>query len=399
MRKFARQFRFGWIAIASLVVLFGSAAYPQVESQERLVLESAERLENTIEDGQVVRRLFGNVQFRQGSALLRCDLAMQYTRDEKTVFRGNVFLQDEEKTLTTHELTYYEREKTYVARGNVVFKNGPTTLFCEELIYDSRSKHAEARTMVRLYNEKEQVQLTSEFGEYFREREYARMTNDPVMVQFDSTGNEETRILGDVMESFDGGKRIKVTGNVRIFHGETRAQCQTAEYLADEKKVVLTDQPMAWQNNDELRGEVIELHLQDRKIREVHVINQAIAFSEGDSVLALDQPNILSGQQIVFYLTDGEVKRIVVEGTATSIYNMIEEGKFKGVNWVQGDRIELFLENQTVKRVRIESKPGTSTGKFLPPGYSLTEADFAGLPGIDEILKKTRKGRKAEEVQ
>ncbi|MDQ7053681.1 MAG: OstA-like protein [candidate division KSB1 bacterium] len=368
MRNIIHQFRFELITIAILVVLFGRTAYPQVESQERLVLESAERLENTTEDGQVVRRLYDNVQFRQGSALLRCDLAMQYTRDLKTVFRGNVFLQDEARTLTANELTYYEHDKTYVALGNVVFKNGPTTLFCEELIYDSRSKHAEARTLVRLYNEKERIQLTSEFAEYFREREYARMTEHPVMVQFDSTGREETRILGDVMESFDGGKRIKVTGNVRIFHDETRAQCQTAEYVADEKKVVLTDQPVAWQNSDELRGEVIELHLQDRKIREVHVINQAIAFSEADSNLVLDQPNVLSGQQIVFYLSDGEVERIVVEGTATSIYNMIEEGEFKGVNWVQGDRIELMVENRTVKRVRIESKP------VHPPASSCRQA-------------------------
>ena len=65
-----------------------------------------------------------------------------------------------------------------------------------------------------------------------------------------------------------------------------------------------------------------------------------------------------------------KVDKVIVEGTATSEYHVIEEGEEKGTVRVQGDKITLFVENQNLKRVIIESEPGSSTGRFLPVGVA-----------------------------
>jgi hypothetical protein len=51
------------------------------------------------------------------------------------------------------------------------------------------------------------------------------------------------------------------------------------------------------------------------------------------------------------------------------VYYVIEEGEDKGTNRVQGDRIMLHLANKELERIVIESDPGISNGKFLPPGH------------------------------
>lgn len=71
-------------------------------------------------------------------------------------------------------------------------------------------------------------------------------------------------------------------------------------------------------------------------------------------------------------LRNEKVEKILVEGTATSVYHVIEEGKEQGKVRVQGDKITLFVDNQILKRVLIESDPGSSTGRYWPAGTKET---------------------------
>ena len=350
--------------------IFATVSRAQNSADEKLVLENAGTLSSQLISGQVVRMLEGNVRFRQGSMTLTCDRAVQYTREQRTVFRNRVRIRDGEKTLTAQQVTYLARDEVYRAEGNVVYRDGPTTLRADQLTYFREDRKVVAHGNVEVVQEDERLVLTAGHGEYFRDEDYIRVTREPVLVQLDSLGRENTRITGRMMESFDGGRRLRITGEVNIFHQETRAQCDLAEYYRDEEKFVLLKNPVAWQENNELRGDTIELYFQNRKVRQVHVLARAIATSPPDSAAGAGQPNVLKGQKIVFYLRNEKVYKIVVEGTATSIYNMIEDGRFQGINWVQGDRITLYVENNTVRRALIESDPGQSTGKFLPPGVA-----------------------------
>lgn len=56
---------------------------------------------------------------------------------------------------------------------------------------------------------------------------------------------------------------IEAIGRVVIEKAEGRAQCQKAVYYEDEKKIVLTGDPVAWQKGTRVTGEKMTMYLAD----------------------------------------------------------------------------------------------------------------------------------------
>ncbi|RMD99777.1 MAG: hypothetical protein D6814_04960, partial [Calditrichaeota bacterium] len=219
-----------WLSALMPGMHMGLAQEQVAAEPDKLVLEHATTLTSMIENGQIVRKLQGEVRFRQGSGRMSCDEAIQYTREGRTLFRGHVRIVDGKKQLQAVQVNYFERYQIYEALDSVVYKSGPTTLFTHKLTYYRNDRKAVAQRNVRVIQSAERLQLTANHAEYFRDRKYIRVTENPVLVQFDSTGQQIMRVTGDLMESFDDGKRVKFTHNVNIWHGQTRAKCEVAEY-------------------------------------------------------------------------------------------------------------------------------------------------------------------------
>jgi len=57
--------------------------------------------------------------------------------------------------------------------------------------------------------------------------------------------------------------QIEAIGRVTIEKAEGRAQCQKAVYYEDEKKIVLTGDPVAWQKGTRVSGEKMTMFLAD----------------------------------------------------------------------------------------------------------------------------------------
>jgi hypothetical protein len=86
---------------------------------------------------------------------------------------------------------------------------------------------------------------------------------------------------------------------------------------------------------------------------------------------------------MTIYFKDNAIDKVIVENQATSWYHLIEEMHYKGLNKVTGDKISLFVSNNELRRIRIESKPGSSNGVFYPvekpiPATELQELNFSG---------------------
>jgi lipopolysaccharide export system protein LptA len=62
---------------------------------------------------------------------------------------------------------------------------------------------------------------------------------------------------------------IEATGRVMIEKDEGRATSQKAVYFADEEKIVLTGEPVAWQKGTRVTGQKITMYLaEDRSVVE-----------------------------------------------------------------------------------------------------------------------------------
>ena len=349
-------------------------AFAQTTEDERLRLLHADVARSLEQNGEVVRQLEGNVQFQQGAMLMACQRAIQYVDAGRTEFIGRVKFDDGDRTLLAERVIYFEKTDVQEAYTNVRLRRGANSLRAEKVIYFRDERRAIAEKNVELYNSERRMRVNGGRAEYDREVEYSRILDEPVLVELDSLGAEVMRIVGDTMEVFEGGKRAKVTGNVRITRNQTRAQCGEAEYFNDDDRLELQVSPVAWHSQEEIRGKLISLFFLDEKLTRAHVAEQANVVSKVDTLANDDRVNTLSGGEITMFFADEKVKQVLVERTATSFYHVIEEGKEKGKNRAQGDRITLHIAEGKIARVLIESRPGKSTGKFVPPNMPMDEA-------------------------
>jgi lipopolysaccharide export system protein LptA len=338
---------------------------------DRLRLLSADVARSLEQNGQVVRQLEGNVKFQQGATRMSCQRAIQYVDAGRTEFIGKVEMDDDDRKLLAERVIYFEKAKIQEAYDNVRLRRGPNSLRAEKVTYFREQRRAIAENRVELYNSDRRIRVNGGRAEYERATEYSRIVDNPVLVELDSLGAEIMRVAGDTMEVFEGGKRAKVKGKVKITRNKTRAECGEAEYFSDDERLELRISPVAWQARDEIRGKLISLFFTDEKLTRAHVAEQANVVSKVDTLANDDRVNTLSGGELTMFFENDQVKRMLVERTATSFYHVIEEGRDKGRNRAQGDRITLHFDEGQIVRVMVESEPGKSTGKFVPPGMPM----------------------------
>lgn len=358
------------LCVFACAFVFTTSAVAQNED-DRLRLLSADVARSLEQNGQVVRQLEGNVKFQQGAMRMSCQRAIQYVDGGRTEFIGKVEMDDDDRKLLAERVIYYEKTKVQEAFDNVRIRRGPNSLRAEKVTYFRESRRAIAETKVELYNSERRIRVNGGHADYDRATEYSRIVDHPVLVELDSLGAEIMRVVGDTMEVFEGGKRAKVKNNVKITRDKTRAECGEAEYFSDDERLELRIKPVAWQAQDEIRGKLISLFFIEEKLIRAHVNEQANVVSKVDTLANDDRVNTLSGGEITMFFENDRVKRMLVERTATSFYHVIEEGKDKGRNRAQGDRITLHFDENKIERVIVESKPGVSTGKFVPPGMPI----------------------------
>ena len=328
------------IHILTLFVLCHSllAQSTDTTTVEKLQLVHADRLQGQNMGQDNIRQLIGNVKFRQGDAILTCNRATQYVEAGRTILYGDVAYVDTTKALYGDKITYYESTQIAYVEGNVKLVDSTKTLYADRLRYYDEEDKAVADGNVQLIDNKENLNLTGAFAEYLQESEYAKVTGRPVLTKHDTTDSSELIIRGAVFEMFDDGDRFKVTDSVHVTRGEIEAFCDTLIYLQEASKITLANLPQVHQGEQYLNGNSVSLLLEETDVVGIEIIGKAIATSRVDSTVYTRVPyDLLTGEDMMVYVTDEVIDSVRIIGRATSYYHVIEEGEEKGLNKALGD--------------------------------------------------------------
>ncbi|MFQ5863666.1 MAG: LptA/OstA family protein [bacterium] len=356
-----KRILFIFVLMAGISALFGR------EESERLRLIHADILKRENIGQQMVQKLEGNVKFQQGKTTIQCDMAIQVLGSDEAALIGHVQIFDENKSLFADTVYFYQKERKQIARGNVRSITELDTTTADRMTYYEVEEKMVSEGRVRIINPKERKILTSGYAEYYRTEEYGKIFEQPILIQYDSVGTEIMRIVGDTMETYNGGERTIVTGDVEITKPGIMARCGQAEYIKADEKMILNDKPEVSQRNQQISGDTLFLYLEESQLIRAEVVGQALAVSDADTLNKGRWVNKLTGHKMDFYFNNQEAEKVLVEKQATSIYHVIEDNEYKGSNEVSGDKIALFLSDGEVVRVLVDSAPDVSMGKYLPP--------------------------------
>ncbi len=330
--------------------------------RERLQLIHADSLVSMVLDQQRILKLTGDVKLVQGKAYITCDMAHWWENDDRTASYGNVSIYDGKRILTADEVHYDGQTRTETAIGRVILESGSRMLKAKKIVYTQETEESNAFENVIISDFIEEVTLRGEQAYYDRKTDYGRVEGKPQLSKVDTSSGEEMIIRGMKMEAWGEEQRVLVLDSVSIDKGDLRAVCERAEYFSKNKTLILKDSPVVWKQDQEMRGDQIDIQLDGTQFRGGIIQGSAQVVST-DSIYQ----DVLKGKIIRIEAVRDTIKQVVVEEQASSVYHIFdEEDNEQGTNTTTGDRIVLDFNEDRLERVIVESQPGQCTGLFTP---------------------------------
>lgn len=254
------------------------------------------------------------------------------------------------------ELGYYNtntREGRLMNRS--VMDNEGRILVADSIWYNGVTGISEAfRNMVYTDTVNKNM-LTGEYGYYEDFTGYAMATDSAMSIDFSQrdslfmhadtfkvfTFNKETDSVFRVMHGYN---------KVRAYRTDLQAVCDSLVYNQKDSCLTLYKDPIVWNLNQQLLGEVIKVYMKDSLIDRAHVINQAFSIEDLHENKMFNQ---VSSKEMFAFFQDGEIYETRAVDNVLVVYYPIDESdsSYVGMVSMETSLMRMFMEKQKLKRI------------------------------------------------
>ncbi len=388
-----RRFLCSWVFFAgTLCVQSGTLC---AQESRLVIIEHADSLIGTVIDGKEAKILSGGVRLRQDETHLACDRAVQYLESGTVVLTGNLVVKEDSLVLRAPRGIFHRNERRTEAFDGVVLNDGTvhlqarygeyllderkaffrtrvsvydslSTVSADSLLYFRDAKRSVAMGNVTVYFKEDHATITGHRVEHRAEEQFTRVTGDPELVQIDRSDPRrvDTLVVRSItMESYrDSLKRLVAIDSVRIVRAELSARAGLATFFSGGDSIHLRSAPVLWYERTQVTGDSVGVFMADRALRLVDVMGDAFALSQADS-LHVGRYDQLSGMRLKMFFANKLLEEISVDGQASSLYHVFDEGKANGVNRMSGDRIVMKFSRGQIAVLNIF---GGVQGQYIP---------------------------------
>ena len=166
--------------------------------------------------------------------------------------------------------------------------------------------------------------------------------------------------------------------NVKLYNTSMQAICDSMYFDRVKNVLELHKKPIVWSQNAELKGEKMQIHLNDSLLEKILITENASAIMEIDSGKYYNQ---LAGKEITAFFKDNALIRSDVNGNARTIFFPEDEEKTDttivikrlGMNRLYASDLRVYLDSGEVRGVTYFDKPD---GVFYPMDQLNKEEQF-----------------------
>lgn len=326
----------------------------------------------------------------------------EYHPDTKqSVFNYNVKLVNPKFTLTSDTLRYntathvadivgpsdivsdanhiYSERGTYnTSTGKAdlydrsVLTNDGKQLTGDTLFYDRQEGIGEAFHNMVMTDTVNKNMMTGDYGFYNEKTKYAFATRKAVAIDY-SQGDSlylhaDTLMLKTFHLDTDSMYReMRAYHKVRFFRTDVQGVADSLVFSTTDSCLTMYKDPILWNQNQQLVGELIKIYMKDSTINWAHIINQALSVEEIDST----KYNQVTGKEMKSYFHDGKMYKTEVIGSVRVVYYpMDSDSTLIGMNVSETSELDIYLKDQKLDHMVM--KPQSSGTLYpmnqIPPG-------------------------------
>ena len=267
-------------------------------------------------------------------------------------------------TVLTSAGFYNTQTKVSNFTGRSTAKTDEYILSADTLFYDSPTQIGVARGRVEFLSQKEKVILTGDHGRYAGKTGLTRVYGHALMKNI--MEKDTLYLTADTLVSLNNKKdsirKLYAYKNVLLYKSDLSGKCDSLAYDVTDSVIHFYQKPILWTNDSQSQADSISLFLTNQKLKEMRLRGKSFVISKDSA----DHFNQIKGRKVwVFFDPESKLKRVNVEGNGESIYYVMDEKKITtGMNRVECSRMNLFFEDNKVKKITFITKP---EAKFIPP--------------------------------
>lgn len=305
--------------------------------------------------------LMGRVRLVDTSTTVTCDHAMFSENDDRLNLDGNVVVTDKQAVLRA-PFGWYDRRTGHAwMGGGVNGREKKQRMSANEATYERDSTIVRARGNVKGFDEENRVELAAEAIDFFRRRNLAIATGEPVMRSTDDDGKltilhaRELRVNSET-------KVAEAIDSVLVERDTLRARADRAVFDDRTGRGMLLGSPRAWDNETVVTGDTLETLAENRKLRLVIVRGHAAMDYAGLRANNAGESSRLTGQRVDVYVDADRIDSLMAVGQAVNAYSSPDRpGKTRERNQASGDTITVFFKDKKVDRARVT---GSAMGEY-----------------------------------
>ena len=271
--------------------------------------------------------------------------------------------------------TRLERSQLY---GRSTMKNDGRTMVGDSVYHDSKKGTSEAFNNVVYIDSINKNMLTGDYCWYDETTGYALATKRAVAIDYSQKDSlfmhaDTFKIYTHNINTDSVYRKIHAYNKVRAYRVDVQAVCDSLVYNSKDSCMTMYRDPIVWNNNQQLLGEVIEVYMKDSTINRAHVIGQAFSIEQMPDTVHYNQ---VSSKEMFAYFKHGEIDEAEANDNVLVVYYPVEESdsSLLGLNYTETSRLRMFMENRKMKKIWMPKAEGVMypmtqippEKKFLP---------------------------------
>lgn len=314
---------------------------------------------------------------------------LKYNTESKIadILGPSTIVSDSGYIVTTEGWYNTNTEDARLFNRSEIYSNDTTKVLIGDTIFYNRLT-GDADVYGNMYMEdfEQKAILYGNYGRYNEQTEYGMATDSAYVIDYSQS--DSLFLHGDtlVMMTDSIYKDIKAYYNVRFFREDMQGVCDSMSFVQRDSVLHLIGNPVIWNESNQVLGERIDIHLNDTSIEMAHVMEYALAIQSREKD---NQYNQISGRDMKIYFENNDLKHLLVDGSAESLYYLVEGdsiGSIIGLNKTESAYLSMDFKDNELEKLKLWS----STNAVVTPLSLLSpnESVLRGFMWLDYLRPK-----------
>ena len=324
-----------------------------------------------------------NVDYKGIDLSMQTDTLQYVYNQKKTYFYGPTDIQTEEATMYCESGWYHTGSGKGALYTNAWMSREPDYIAADTLRYEPDIGVSIGIGNVYYKDTTQNLSFNGDYAFNSDSLNYAYVTGHALATK--ELSNDTMYVHADTLYNMklDSVSILKAYYRVKLFSTKIQCTSDSMSYSSETQKIELRSTPIVWSNEAELKGDIIDVYMNDSVIDKVNIYGNSSVLMEIEPTLYYNQ---IAGKNIEAYFKDNDLHRADVLGNAITLFFPIDEEstdssyikKRVGMNRLYASDLRIYIDSNNITGITYIDQ---AEGVFYPMEKIKKEEQF--IPGFD----------------